>query len=62
MTEPVQRQKRVEVDTIVHVCPARGCGREFKPKRSDQVYCGDLCRWRAWDDRRKAFHEEPNGY
>ena len=28
------------------------CGREFVPKRSDALYCGDACRQRAYQARR----------
>lgn len=31
------------------VCPA--CGREFRPKRSDQTYCRGACRQRAYRRR-----------
>lgn len=64
-TRPVRRFKRVEVMREVAICPARGCGKEFDAKRSDQVFCSNACRQIAHRDRhdhqRVEFHEERNG-
>ena len=62
-SEPVRRQKVVQMTIQVAVCPARGCWREFKPSRTDQVYCSGACRRRANRDRdRETCHEERHGY
>lgn len=56
--EPVRVMRRRSVMVSVALCPAPGCLREFKPVRSDQVYCGDACRQRA---HAATKTEKPNG-
>lgn len=56
--EPVRRIKRVEALVEVAVCPARGCWVEFTPKRSDQTFCSNACRQRAWESKAEGDSEQ----
>jgi hypothetical protein len=52
MTKKRKRARRMKV------CPADKCGKEFRPRRTDQKYCGATCRQRVSRAKRREEKKE----